>query len=74
MSEIFQRVPEVKRGHMAKIFRATTLAHLKTFFEHQIVASVFIRESHISSTKIINTFMARAHIYASFDTPTPTLV
>lgn len=66
--------PRSEEGTHAKISRATTLAHLKIFFEHQIVAPVFIRACHISPTKIINIFMTRARIYASFDTPTPTLV
>lgn len=64
--------PRSKEGTRAKISRAAALAHRKIFFEHQIVASAFIRECHTSSTKIVNTFMARACIYASFDTPTPT--
>lgn len=62
---VFQRVPEARRGHIAKISRAIDLAHLEIFFEHHILASVFVRECHIFSTKIINIFMAQAHICAS---------
>lgn len=50
MFEIFPRVPEVGSGHMAKISRTIDFTYLEISFEHQILASVFIREHHISST------------------------
>lgn len=60
-------VPEVRREHVAKIPRTIDLAHPEIFFEHQILASIFVRECHISLTKIIN-----AIIYTSFG-PSPRL-
>lgn len=45
---VFQRVPEARRGHIAKISRAIDLDHLEIFFEHHILASVFVRECRMS--------------------------